>query len=195
MGAASRRRHVALAGSHRARPEGAKAVGKVAPDEPIVVWIYLRDPTTEAHAPGSAADLAALARPTTRRALARERAPGRGPGERREIGRAAGRVDVGGGILQVDPDDDGLVRCDLADSLRAFGMGAMAAGERDIPPPRSGAHATSRRSGPASAASPYRRPRRRESTRRNRPTYRCASGRACLRKWAGSRGSSNTRWD
>jgi kumamolisin len=79
MGAAPRRRHVALAGSHRARPEGAKAVGKVAPDEPIVVWIYLRDPATEAHAPGSAADLAALGRPTTRRALARQRAAALAP--------------------------------------------------------------------------------------------------------------------
>src|ERR1700704_1016814 len=74
MGAAPRRRNIALAGSHRARPEGAKAVGRAPPDDPFVVCIYLRDPATEAHAPGSAADLAALARPTTRRTLARQRA-------------------------------------------------------------------------------------------------------------------------
>ena len=79
MSAAPRRRNVALAGSHRARPEGAKAVGKVAPDEPVVVWIYLKDPAADVHAPGSAADLAALARPTPRRALARQRAAALAP--------------------------------------------------------------------------------------------------------------------
>ena len=80
MGAAPRRRNIALAGSHRAHPEGAKAVGKVVPDEPVVVWIYLKDPAADVHAPGSAADLAALARPTTRRALARQRAAALAPG-------------------------------------------------------------------------------------------------------------------
>src|ERR1700716_1142616 len=79
MGAAPRRRNIALAGSHRAHTEGAKAVGQVATDEPVVVWIYLKDPAADVHAPGSAADLAALARPTTRRALARQRAAALAP--------------------------------------------------------------------------------------------------------------------
>src|SRR3981081_2653428 len=75
MGAAPRRRKRALPGSHRAHPEGAKAVGKVAPDEPVVVWIYLKDPAAAVHAPGSAADLPALAPPPPRRPRARPRAP------------------------------------------------------------------------------------------------------------------------
>src|SRR6266545_1080223 len=74
MSAAPRRRRVELPGSRRPEPEGAQAVGGVAPDEPVVIRLYLKDPAAEPHAPGSAADLAALAAPTTRRALARQRA-------------------------------------------------------------------------------------------------------------------------
>jgi kumamolisin len=69
----SRRRTVELPGSFRSAPDGAQVVGAVAPDEPVVVRIYLKEPG-EDREPGSAADLAALARPTTRRALARQRA-------------------------------------------------------------------------------------------------------------------------
>lgn len=65
---------VALRGSYRAKPEGARIVGPVDPDDTVVVWVYLKNPAVRTHAPGSAADLAALASFTTRRALARQRA-------------------------------------------------------------------------------------------------------------------------
>ena len=74
VSAALRLRAIKLPGSHRARPEGAHAVGKVAAHEPIIVWVYLKDPAVDEHEPGSAADLAALTRPTTRWSLARQRA-------------------------------------------------------------------------------------------------------------------------
>jgi kumamolisin len=72
MSAAPRQR--TISGSHRAAPEGARPVGKIAADETVVVWVYLKNPDAARHEPGSAADLAALARPVTRRALARQRA-------------------------------------------------------------------------------------------------------------------------
>jgi kumamolisin len=65
---------VALSGSHRDTPEGATAISAVAPDEPIVVSLYLKNPAADEHVPGSAADLAALTRSVTRRGLARQRA-------------------------------------------------------------------------------------------------------------------------
>ena len=68
------RRRVTLVGSYRSRPEGAVVVGECDEREPIVVTIYLKDPSTKRPAPGSAADLAALAEPVTRRLLARRRA-------------------------------------------------------------------------------------------------------------------------
>jgi kumamolisin len=74
MGVARRRRSVPLRGSHRPKPEGAKIVGVVDAGEPVVVWVYLKNPASKKPRPGSAADLAALAEPTTRRKLARERA-------------------------------------------------------------------------------------------------------------------------
>ncbi|HUI96637.1 MAG TPA: S53 family peptidase [Xanthobacteraceae bacterium] len=74
MRAAARARPVELVGSHRAEPENARVIGEVAADEPIVVWLYLKSPDAVEHAPGSAADLAALAPTTTRRGLARRRA-------------------------------------------------------------------------------------------------------------------------
>jgi kumamolisin len=74
MSAALRRRLTELPGSHRSEPEGAQDVGTVDASEPVIVWVYLKNPAAEEHEPGSAADLAALAWPTTRRALARQRA-------------------------------------------------------------------------------------------------------------------------
>jgi kumamolisin len=68
------RRRVKLAGSYRAKPKGAAVVGDLDSREQIVVTIYLKDPSTKRHAPGSAADLAALAEPVPRRLLARRRA-------------------------------------------------------------------------------------------------------------------------
>ena len=68
------RRRVTLVGSYRSRPEAAVVVGECDEREPIVVTIYLKDPSTKRPAPGSAADLAALAEPVTRRLLARRRA-------------------------------------------------------------------------------------------------------------------------
>ena len=68
------RRLAPLSGSFRSRPEDAKIVGSIDEAETFVVRLYLKNPAVRAHAPGSAADLAALARPTTRRALARRRA-------------------------------------------------------------------------------------------------------------------------
>jgi kumamolisin len=65
---------VALAGSRRNKPEGALAVGKIEPREPIVVTLYLQNPQSNRHAQGSAADLAELAQPRTRRSFARHRA-------------------------------------------------------------------------------------------------------------------------
>jgi kumamolisin len=64
-----------LRGSRRFKPEGAKIVGPVDAKEPVVVSVYLKNPAERQHVPGSAADLAALARSTTtRRKLARQRA-------------------------------------------------------------------------------------------------------------------------
>ncbi|WLB18879.1 S53 family peptidase [Bradyrhizobium japonicum] len=63
-----------LAGSHRTKPQGAQACGKVEANEPIVVWVYLKNPSARRRTPGSASDLAALAQPTSRRALGRQRA-------------------------------------------------------------------------------------------------------------------------
>lgn len=73
-----------LAGSYRAAPPGATDVGEVDPDEQIVVTIYLKRRTPDAFQPGSAGDLARLAKPITRRALAAQR--------RRTHGRAAERI-------------------------------------------------------------------------------------------------------
>src|SRR5882724_3139595 len=67
-------RRVKLAGSHRFRPKGAVVVGEVDDRESIVVTVYLKDPSARRHAPGSAADIAALTKPATRWLLARERA-------------------------------------------------------------------------------------------------------------------------
>jgi hypothetical protein len=65
---------VTLRGSRRFKPEGAKIVGPVDAKEPVVVSVYLKNPAERQHVPGSAADLAALARSTTtRRKLARQR--------------------------------------------------------------------------------------------------------------------------
>ncbi|WP_338691492.1 S53 family peptidase [Bradyrhizobium sp. 26S5] len=75
---------IQLAGSYRAEPPGASYVGEVDPDERIVVTIYLKRRTPDAFQPGSAGDLARLAKPITRHALATQR--------RRTHGRAAARI-------------------------------------------------------------------------------------------------------
>lgn len=75
----SRRAHrvtgqrVQLAGSYRVAPLGAAYVGEVDPDESIVVTVYLKRRTPDAYQPGSAGDLARLAKPITRRALTAQR--------------------------------------------------------------------------------------------------------------------------
>jgi kumamolisin len=74
MTAARSRRPVTLRGSRRPKPVGAKIVGLVDAAETVVVWLYLKNPAAERHAPGSAADLAALAKINTRRKLALQRA-------------------------------------------------------------------------------------------------------------------------
>ncbi|QPF83509.1 S8 family serine peptidase [Bradyrhizobium genosp. L] len=75
---------VQLAGSYRAAPIGATYVGEVDPDERIVITVYLKRRTPDAFQPGSAGDLARLAKPITRPALAAQR--------RRTHGRAAERI-------------------------------------------------------------------------------------------------------
>ena len=63
-----------LAGSHRPEPEGAVVIGEPGVDETVTTTVYLRNPVPMHAVPGSAADLEALARPTTRRELAERRA-------------------------------------------------------------------------------------------------------------------------
>jgi kumamolisin len=67
-------RSVTLRGSHRPKPAGVKFVGLVDPKERLVVTVYLKNPAAKRYVPGSAADFAALSKPTTRRKLARQRA-------------------------------------------------------------------------------------------------------------------------
>jgi kumamolisin len=73
---------IALAGSYRAEPEGATYVGDVDPDERIVITVHLKRRSSDKFQPGSAGDLARLAKPITRRALSVQR--------RRTHARAAG---------------------------------------------------------------------------------------------------------
>lgn len=64
---------IELAGSNRVEPEGAVYVGDVDPEQPIVITVYLKRRTPDKFQPGSAGDLARLAKPVTRRALAAQR--------------------------------------------------------------------------------------------------------------------------
>lgn len=64
---------IALAGSNRVEPEGAVYVGEVDPDQPILITVYLKRRSPDKFQPGSAGDLARLAKPITRRALAAQR--------------------------------------------------------------------------------------------------------------------------
>ena len=64
---------IALAGSNRVEPEGAVYVGDVDPEQPIVITVYLKRRSPDKFQPGSAGDLARLAKPITRRALAAQR--------------------------------------------------------------------------------------------------------------------------
>ncbi len=66
-------RRIPLPGSNRAVPEGATLVGDVDPDERITVVVYVKRRTPDEFTPGSAGDLARLARPVTRRQLATQR--------------------------------------------------------------------------------------------------------------------------
>ena len=66
-------RRVPLAGSNRAAPEGATLVGDVDPDQRITVVVYVKRRTPDEFAPGSAGDLARLAKPVTRHELATQR--------------------------------------------------------------------------------------------------------------------------
>src|SRR5437879_2701145 len=68
------RSKVKLAGSHRYKPKGALVVDDVDRGEPIVITVYLKNPSAKTHVPGSAADLAALTEHASRRALAKRRA-------------------------------------------------------------------------------------------------------------------------
>ena len=56
-------RRVPLAGSHRVAPEGATPVGDVDPEERIAIVIHVKRRTPDRFQPGSAGDLARLARP------------------------------------------------------------------------------------------------------------------------------------
>src|SRR5258708_1859691 len=76
---------IALAGSNRVEPEGAVYVGDVDPEQPIVITVYLKRRSPDKFQPGSAGDLARLARPITRRALAAQR--------RRTHAHAASRIE------------------------------------------------------------------------------------------------------
>ena len=76
---------VALAGSYRSEPEGARYVGDVDPDEQVVVTVHLKRRSPDTFQPGSAGDLARLSKPMTRRALAAQR--------RRTHARAAARIE------------------------------------------------------------------------------------------------------
>jgi kumamolisin len=67
-------RAIQLAGSYRSKPKGAVAVGDVDDRERIAVTLYLKDSSATRHVPGSAADLAVLTEPVSRRSLARQRA-------------------------------------------------------------------------------------------------------------------------
>ncbi|MGY3443499.1 MULTISPECIES: S53 family peptidase [unclassified Bradyrhizobium] len=71
--AGSREHRIPLAGSNRAAPDGATLVGDVDPDEPISIVVYVKRRTPDAFQPGSAGDLARLAKPVTRRQLATQR--------------------------------------------------------------------------------------------------------------------------
>ena len=93
-------RRVPLAGSHRIAPEGATPVGDVDPEERIAIVIHVKRRTPDRFQPGSAGDLARLARPIARRALAAQR--------RRSHARATARVtklaaEKGLTILRSDP--------------------------------------------------------------------------------------------
>ena len=62
-----------LPGSDCGEPDRAARIGDVDPARPLALSLHLRDPDAAAHPPGSAADLAALARPLTRKQLADRR--------------------------------------------------------------------------------------------------------------------------
>src|SRR5882757_9465639 len=66
-------------------PEGAVYVGDVDPERPILITVYLKRRSPDKFQPGSAGDLARLAQPITRRALAAQR--------RRTHAHAAARIE------------------------------------------------------------------------------------------------------
>ncbi|MES5482466.1 S53 family peptidase [Bradyrhizobium sp. INPA03-11B] len=82
--AGSRERRLPLAGSERAAPDGATLVGDVDPNERISVVVYVKRRTPDKFQPGSAGDLARLAKPVTRHQLATQR--------HRSHARAAARI-------------------------------------------------------------------------------------------------------
>ncbi|WP_298376274.1 S53 family peptidase [uncultured Bradyrhizobium sp.] len=71
--AGARESRIPLAGSNRAAPVGATLVGDVDPDERIPIVVYVKRRTPDKFPPGSAGDLARLARPITRHQLATQR--------------------------------------------------------------------------------------------------------------------------
>jgi kumamolisin len=77
-------RRVPLVGSDRVAPEGATLIGDVDPDEPITIVVHVKRRTPDRFQVGSEGDLARLAKPVTRRALAGER--------RRTHARATARI-------------------------------------------------------------------------------------------------------
>ncbi|MGN1289558.1 MAG: S8 family serine peptidase [Bradyrhizobium sp.] len=82
--AGSGERRVPLAGSNRAAPDGATLVGDVDPNERISIMVYVKRRTPDKFQPGSAGDLARLAKPVTRHQLATQR--------HRSHARAAARI-------------------------------------------------------------------------------------------------------
>src|SRR3981189_2972542 len=83
---------IALVGSNRVEPEGAVYVGDVDPEQPILITVYLKRRSPDKFQPGSAGDLARLAQPITRPALAaqRRRTPAHGASRIEELAKKFG---------------------------------------------------------------------------------------------------------
>jgi len=106
-----------LPGSRRPAPVGAAAVGEIDPDEPVVITIHVKRRGRRRPAPGSRADLARLLAPTTREALAAERARTHGPIIDRFVAFAHGN---GLEVLETDPAGRTVTLRGSAGRLRAL---------------------------------------------------------------------------
>jgi kumamolisin len=91
-----------LPGSDCGEPDRAARIGDVDPARPLALSLHLRDPDAAAPSPGSAADLAALARPLTRKQLADRR--------RRRFGEAGRKIAAFAAAAGLDVVDINLPR-------------------------------------------------------------------------------------